>query len=286
MTHVSVLGYLSIDSLSHDGRAAGQQPGGAALYAALGARHAGAAPEIVASVGPDWPEGWTRALSECGIVTGGVTRRPELTRRTQILHGQGTRKSPHFQRSEWIAATMAHQPNPAGAVGKVLVAAPMPVSGLTAVLNAAGDRPVVADTSEWVSANEADELLAILGRLTIFAPSCEETRLLCPGLGDDEAALALAASGPCIVQKRGAQGLVVVQGTMLHRLSAYPARVVDPTGAGDAVVGAIAAGLALGLTPLFAAQAALTTGAHAVSGMGPVGLGLSVPAQTIPEEIL
>ena len=285
MNDVTILGYLSIDSLSHNDGAAFQQPGGAALYAALGARRTGATIAIVASVGPDWPEGWTRALSGCGIMTHRVTRRADPTRRTQILHGPGLRQSPHFGREDWLAATLAHQPDPSGADGRVLVATPMPVSALAGILDAAGDRAVVADTSEWVAANQAADLHALLSRLTVFAPSCEETRLLCPGLDDDQAALALAALGPCLVQKRGAQGLVVVQGTDLNRLPAHPAQVVDPTGAGDAVVGAIAAGLARGLTPFAAAQAAMAIGAMAVSGLGPSGLGLRVPDQTLSEEI-
>lgn len=285
MTDVIVLGYLSIDSLSHGDGAAVRQPGGAAMYAALGARCAGAQTAIVASIGPDWPEGWTRALSDCGIKTHGVTRRADPTRRTQILHGPGVRQSPHFGREDWLAATLAHQPDSSSADGRVLVATPMPVGALAGILDTAGDRSVVADTSEWVAGNQTAELIATLGRLTVFAPSCEETRLLCPGIDDDQAALALAALGPCIIQKRGAQGLVVVQGTDLHRLPAHPAQVVDPTGAGDAVVGAIAAGLARGLTPFAAAQAAMAVGAMAVSGLGPSGLGLRVTDQTLPEEI-
>ncbi|WP_405404991.1 carbohydrate kinase family protein [Paracoccus sp. Ld10] len=285
MTDVAVLGYLSIDTLSHGHGVAAQQPGGAALYASLGALRGGASTAIVASVGPDWPNDWTGALSGCGIETHRVAHRPHPTRRTQIRHGLGARQSPHFGRQDWLAATLAHRPDPLGADGRVMVATPMPVSVLAAILDAAGDRPVVADTSEWVAGTQAAELIAVLGRLTVFAPSCEETRLLCPGLDDDHAALALAVCGTVIIQKRGAQGLVIVQGTDLRRIPAHPAHVVDPTGAGDAVVGAIAAGLARGMTPFAAARSAMAIGAMAVSGLGPSGLGLRVPEQTLSEEI-
>lgn len=285
MTGVSVLGYLSIDSLSQGTGAAQTQPGGAALYAALGAACAGARTAITASVGPDWPEAWTRALGEIGIDIAGLAQRAHPTRRTRIRHAEGARHSPHFGQSDWLAATLAHRPDPAVADGGVLVAAPMPVDALNLILKAARGRPVVADISEWVAATQAEELHRVLPALAVFAPSIEETRLLCPGIGDDDAALALAACGPCIVQKRGAQGLVVAQGAALHRLPALHATVIDPTGAGDATVGAIAAGLARALPPLEAARAALSIGARAVSGLGPQGLGLSVPAQTPPEEI-
>lgn len=285
MSKVRVLGYLSIDVLSHDDGVETLQPGGAALYAALGAACAGAVTAITASVGPDWPEAWTEALSDNGIGTAGVTRLPHSTRRTRIRHENGARRSAHFGRADWLAATMAHQPDPKGADGGVLVATAMPVDALNRILTVACGRPVVADTSEWVASEQGDDLRGVLSRLTVFAPSAEETRLLCPGLDDDRAALALAACGPCIVQKRGARGLVVVQGTDLHHLPALRARIVDPTGAGDATVGAIAAGLARGLPILEAARAALAIGARAVAGLGPSGLGLSVPAETLSKEL-
>mgnify|MGYP000862473355 CR=1 FL=1 len=285
MTGVAVLGYLSIDAVSHGDGAPRRQPGGAALYAALGATLAGARTAIVAGVGPDWPDAWTEALRHAGIDIAGIDRRDHPTRRTRIRHGDGARQSPHFGQADWLAATLAHRPDPARAEAGFLVATPMPVDALDRILDAAQGRPVIADTSEWVAASQAEALRRALPGLAVFAPSLEETRLLCPGLGDDDAALALAASGPCIVQKRGSAGLVVAQGAALHRLPAHPATVVDPTGAGDATVGAIAAGLARALPPLEAARAALAIGARAVSGLGPQGLGLSVPAQTLLEEI-
>jgi sugar/nucleoside kinase (ribokinase family) len=57
-------------------------------------------------------------------------------------------------------------------------------------------------------------------------------------------------------------------------LPAPPAEVVDPTGAGDATVGALAAGLAFRRPFLDAARGALAVGAAAVSGLGPTSLGL------------
>jgi sugar/nucleoside kinase (ribokinase family) len=100
-----------------------------------------------------------------------------------------------------------------------------------------------------------------------------------PHLDDDEAAEALARLGPAVLQKRGAAGALAVEagGGARHILPAPPvAKVVDPTGAGDAVVGALAARLALGEPFAKAAEAALSAGALAVSGIGPAGLGLDL----------
>jgi sugar/nucleoside kinase (ribokinase family) len=106
--------------------------------------------------------------------------------------------------------------------------------------------------------------------LAVFAPSREETRILLPELDDDAAARALAALGPSVIQKRGADGVFVVDaGARAEwRLPALATMVVDPTGAGDASVGAIGAALLAGGDLLTSASSGLRTGALAVSGHG------------------
>jgi sugar/nucleoside kinase (ribokinase family) len=54
--------------------------------------------------------------------------------------------------------------------------------------------------------------------------------------------------------------------------------VRDPTGAGDAVVGALAAGLARGLADRGLLTLARRVAAAAVRRLGPAGLGLGSPA--------
>ena len=61
---------------------------------------------------------------------------------------------------------------------------------------------------------------------------------------------------------------------MLH-LAAPAAEIVDPTGAGDATVGALAALLAAGTDFMAASRAALLVGALTVSDIGPAALGFT-----------
>ena len=90
-----------------------------------------------------------------------------------------------------------------------------------------------------------------------------------------------ALGGLCqrVVQKRGADGLALVSGSHPSglRRPASLARVVDPTGAGDASVGALGAGLARGLDDPALLALALEVAAGAVAGLGPEGLGLASP---------
>jgi sugar/nucleoside kinase (ribokinase family) len=164
----------------------------------------------------------------------------------------------------------------------VAVLTAMPAADLARQLDRAMARGarVVVDTSEVFAARDRDRLLALLDRMDLFAPSREETRLLLPDLDDDGALAALALRCPHVVQKRGADGLALRSATHPAGLR-VPARsgpVVDPTGAGDACVGALAAGLARGLDDAALLALASEVAARAVAGVGPTGLGLAVPA--------
>ncbi|MFT8246665.1 carbohydrate kinase family protein [Roseomonas sp. BN140053] len=279
-----VVGYLSIDALAVPGARWDSMPGGAALYAALGARRAGARVTLAAAVGEDFPPAWLDMLAAMGLDLSGVQRRPGATRRARLQHGTaGERASPHHGDPAWHERSEAMLPClPASLDGfDAAVAGPVPPVLLPQLL-AAATCPVVADTSEVFAALECEAVLAALPGLTAFAPSIAETRLLLPELDDDAAARSLAARGPCVLQKRGAAGALAVAGGVATAIPAPPARVVDPTGAGDATVGALAALLAAGLPFTAAARQAMEVGAAAVSAPGPAALGFA-PSPRNPE---
>jgi sugar/nucleoside kinase (ribokinase family) len=270
-----VVGYLSVDTVVQaDGRT-DRVAGGAGLYAALGAAAAGAPVELCASVGPDFPDDWLSALAGEGIGLTLVEHRDGPSRFAHIRHGaDGRRESTHYADPAWWQASERHAPEiPADLSGfGLVVACPMPAAMLQTLLLRAAESavPVVADVSEAVAEREGGAILALLPLLDIFAPSREETRLLLPGLGDDDAARALAALGPSVIQKRGADGVFVVEAgaRSAWHLPALATRVVDPTGAGDASVGAIGAARLSGGDLGDSASTGLRTGALAVSGHG------------------
>jgi sugar/nucleoside kinase (ribokinase family) len=287
-----VVGYLSFDTVVQaDGRAR-RQAGGAGLYAALGARLGGAAVDLAASLGEDFPADWLRALAAAGVGLAHLDRKSAPSRRARLVHAAaGDRRSTHFGDPEWQEATRLHVPRaPAdlGAYGLV-VAAPMPVEALAELVAAAeaAGVSVVADVSEASAENEAAALMALVPRLSVFAPSREETRLLLPGLDDDEATRRLARLGPAVVQKRGPEGAFCVENGAAWNLPAPPTRVVDPTGAGDAAVGALAAARLAGCDLDAATRRALAVGALAVAGHGPAALCPALaPVSLVPEGAL
>ncbi len=278
---ILAVGYLSIDTIETTAGRFERVPGGAALYAALGVRHAGGIAAVAAAVGEDYPAQWLDALAALGIDISRVQRRPGPTRTAGLQHSAaGNRASSHHADDAWWRRTAALAPPRLGNLAGVdgLVAGPMPPDSLSDLLQQAArpDLPVVADTSEAFALAAPASLINLLSRLAVFAPSREETRLLLPDLSDDAAASSLARRGVHIVQKRGAQGAwaVAAGGGTGTLLPAPHATMVDPTGAGDATVGALALRLARGESFLLAAAASLMTGAAAVSGIGPAALGL------------
>ncbi|WP_182422236.1 carbohydrate kinase family protein [Aureimonas sp. ME7] len=285
---ILIAGYLSLDEVTQASGETFQQAGGAALYAALGARQLGADVDLCASVGDDFPAGWIDALQGAGIGLPHVARRAGPSRWTRIIHAaDGTRRSKHFADPRWWEAGRDHAPRPPGDLSgyDAVVACPMPSQALSDLLEAAAraGRSVIADLSEAYVSQERQAILALVPNLAVLAPSREETRLVLPGVDDAAAARHLAALGPAVVQKRGAEGAFCVEAGRAAAwiVPAPGARVLDPTGAGDATVGALAAAW-VGTRDLVAAvPAALTVGAHTVSGHGASALcGALAPTST------
>jgi ribokinase len=286
---ILIVGYLSIDEIETPQGRFSPVPGGAALYAALGARHAGAQAAICAQVGQDYPPAWLDTLSGLGIDISHVLSRPGPSRTASISHGRdGARRSALHAQASWWRRTEALAPVLPRALEDIamIVACPMPLARLAAVLDSAQARriPVVADTSEAFAGASGAAFLELLPRLAVFAPSREETQLILPGIGDDEAAITLAALGTDLLQKRGADGAyaVAAHASQGVRIAAPAGGVVrDPTGAGDSVVGALAAHLAAGRPFLEAVVPALSTGSLTVAGIGPSALGFASAAAEI-----
>jgi sugar/nucleoside kinase (ribokinase family) len=276
-----VVGYLSIDTVTDTAGRSRRMPGGACLYAGLGARHAGADVALAASVGADYPGYWIEALASAGLDLTHLSRKSALSRHADIRHfADGRRVSTHYRDPEWWVSSAEHAPEWPADLSNfgMIVAGPMPVRQLARLVEDARGQgvSVVADTSEAFTRADPGGILQLIPALGVFAPSREETRLLYPGMGDEDAARRLSSMGPAVVQKLGADGLRVVSpgGREVLHLPALAAEIVDPTGAGDATVGALAAGLLAGLDIADAARAALAAGALAVSGEGPSALGI------------
>lgn len=118
------------------------------------------------------------------------------------------------------------------------------------------------------------EIRIALQGVTIFQPSEGELRKLFWSETNDlwEMARKISEYGPqIIVIKRGKSGQMVydVAGSHRYEIPAYPARIVDPSGAGDSFCGGFLAGFQKTNDPLMAALHGNVSASLKIEGSGP-----------------
>jgi len=240
-------GTLALDSVETDSGSVAGVPGGSALYFAAGAAHpqgpgsgSNARIAIVGVAGSDFPMDECRWLEDRGVDLTGIQRVEGPSFRWSVrYHGEeretlATNRGvtlgriptvPERLRSPWAVFLGSTHPDTQGAVLNCLE----------------GDPLVVLDTmSHWIS-DERPALEALLARAHILLVNQEEADLL----GGPEV---LLERGPAwVVVKRGGAGAVAYGPAMELTVPAAPvARVIDPTGAGDAFAGGLLASLGRG----------------------------------------
>jgi ribokinase len=114
----------------------------------------------------------------------------------------------------------------------------------------------------------------ILLGVNAFMPSENELRSLFWGESNDlwEMAQKIAEQGPeIVIIRRGAMGQYVFDriGGKRYEIPAYPARLMDPTGAGPAFCGGFLAGYARTSDPLMAALHGNVSASLKIEGTGP-----------------
>jgi len=116
-----------------------------------------------------------------------------------------------------------------------------------------------------------DELHAVLARVDVLKPSLAAVGPhLVPGTTAADVARQLADRYGCqlVAVTDGAQGSVLFDGHQLHRIPSVPIQVVDTTGAGDAFLGGLVAGLAWDLPASDAARLGNACGATCCERLG------------------
>jgi sugar/nucleoside kinase (ribokinase family) len=279
-------------TLLPSGKALLDVPAGNVLYAAVGLAvwEPDPPPGIVARVGEDYPPEWLDQFTRRGIDTRGVRVLPQAvdvrqftayTDRTTRLYDDPVS---HFARlgMPFPKALLGYR-NPNAALNSktqlqttslrqgdipadfldASAAHLCPLDYLThsvlpAVLRQSEFTTVTLDPSPgYMNSTFWNEVPALVTGLTAFMPAEEEIRTLFLGRSTDlwEMAEALAAYNcEIIVIKRGESGQLLYDAGAHKRweVPPYPARVVDPGGAGDAFCGGFLAGYRSTFDPLLA----------------------------------
>jgi sugar/nucleoside kinase (ribokinase family) len=281
-------------------------PGGNLLYAASGARLWRDAIGLTARVGEDYPHDWLRQFADLGLDTAGIRQLlgpldlRSFLAYTDLTSAQKANPVSHFAR--------LHLPFPKGLLGyqpvteqqdsrarpnvdsprisdipdlyleaKAVHLCPLDFVAHTQLIPAFRQKELrvvcVDPGAGYMNPNFLNDLRSMLADVTAFLPSEEEIRALFWGRTNDlwEMAEALAAFGvDYIVIKRGALGQMLYDATRKQRweIPAYPARLIDLTGAGDAFCGGFLAELAGKHDPLQAALRGNVSASLAVEGSG------------------
>jgi sugar/nucleoside kinase (ribokinase family) len=278
---IVLLGNLLVDDVVFaDGTTRMGQPGGALLYAALGAALWGARPGLVSVLGQDYPTGILEQLQQRGVDLSGVHHLGRSGVRTWLIYEGSVRRlihrlgcptheevspGPALIPAVWNAAPAFHL-------------APMPFEvqrALLVSLRAQAGRFVSIDPHQTVTEETLPEWREALADADAFLPG-EDELLLEDAHANPRHALPRLANGRLrfVVFKRGAKGGILYDAheERFHTWSARVDAVVDQTGAGDAFALGLAVAHLEGLPVATCLQRAVVTASFALEAWGPESL--------------
>ncbi len=275
------LGNLVVDDVVfEDGTTRMGEPGGAMLYAALGASLWDLPVAVVAPLGDDYPARALHALEARGVNLAGLRPlgRPGL--RTWLLYEPAGRRIVHRLGA---ANHVEASPAPGDVAGRFAGArafhlSPTPLECQRRLVEALADREdalISLDPHDVVREESLDAWREVLARVDVFFVSEEELKL--PTLRHDLAGtLAQLAGGRLrhVLLKRGAAGGVLYD-THTRELTGWSprmTRVTDPTGAGDAFTGGFLAARLAGESVAGALERGVVSASFALETWGAAGL--------------
>jgi sugar/nucleoside kinase (ribokinase family) len=292
--------------LPPEGRPLLDMPGGNLLYAASGARLWADTAALLARVGEDYPHNWLGQFEEKGMDSQGIKILPEpmdlrsFMAFTDANSFQTSNPVSHFARLGMafpksllgyhppaLEADSRIRPNPDSPKISDIPADYFSAKGvhlcpldylthsqLAPAFRQGGVATVVLDPGPgYMNGNFLNDMRSLLQGISAFLPSEDEIRTLFWGRTTDlwEMAETLCSYGvEIVVIKRGARGQYVCERDSHKKwdVPAYPARVVDPTGAGDAFCGGFLSGYVNSFDPLQAALYGNVSASLAIEGSG------------------
>jgi sugar/nucleoside kinase (ribokinase family) len=281
-------------------------PGGNLLYAAGGFSVWGKHPGLVSRVGEDYPRRWLKDLEQHGWDITGIRIQPGmLDQRNFLAYSENfelTRINPvpQFARRgvPFPPALLGYQPpnDVTPVLGRTDPATPLVSDIPSEYLDAAafhlcpleltahqqfldnlrGSMRIVTLEPGPAAMNPANqrEVRSLVHGLTAFLPSLAEITAYFWGQTNDpwEMAAAIGDIGcEYVVIKCGARGQLLYDSGNRRRweIPAYPARLADPTGAGDAFCGGFLAGYRRDYDPLEGVLHGNVSASFAIEGSGP-----------------
>jgi sugar/nucleoside kinase (ribokinase family) len=270
-----VLGNLLVDDVVfEDGATRMGEPGGAVLYATLGAALWGIRVGVASIVGSDYPRGPLDSLAARGIDLTGARPFGGPGLRTWLLY-EGRRRQVIHRLDRPSHAEVS--PGPADiptawSVARAFHLAPMPMNVQQTLVAAFSARPEALVSLDPYLLMRPDTLPVwqmILPLVDVFFASEDEDEL-----GEETLSDLAGERTRYLLWKRGKRGgrLWDARERRTVDWAARAETVRDPTGAGDAFAGGFLAGLLLGDRPDQALERGIVSASFAVAELGAAGL--------------
>ena len=272
-----LLGNLLVDDVVlPDGRTRMAEPGGAVLYAALGARLWGLRVGIVSVRGDEYPTEALDLMARRGVALDGVRAlgRPGL--RSWLLY-EGSRRHLVHRLEGPTHAEVSPLPDsipPEWRKARAFHLCPMPIEVQGTLVEALDGTFLSLDPFLLLRPDSLEAFRGVVARVDALFVSEDEMEL------PDVEALRDLARGrlATIVYKRGARGgaLIDARGGVSN-WQPRAAEVVDPTGAGDAFAAGVLAGWLRGEPHERALQRGIVGASFALEDWGPAGIFRATP---------
>ena len=244
--------------------------GGKGANQAVAAARAGARVAMVGAVGADdLGEEALRRLAEEGVDVAAVARLDDVATGVAVIvvdeRGENQIAVASGANAELdgdeVVAALAQLTGPQGVV---LLSHEVPVAAVVAGIEAARRAGWMAVLNPAPARELPDDVGGV-----VLTPNADEARVLAVEADVEAAARALAGrTGAPVLITLGADGTLLLDGDHVERLPAPQVDVVDTTGAGDTVNGALAAELAAGRPLREAVRFALTAAALSTRAEG------------------
>lgn len=275
---IFVLGTASLDILHFGGQTA-YTVGGAGLYTALAAHHAGARTGLLAPRPEPTPSS-LQPIAERLYWIGPRISPGDLPRLEIEHHGGGratlvdaswgaeAQLTPETISTELFEASIVHIAALSTAQRQLDFLQVFQRNGQTTPNDAARPLPLISvGTYARLVYEDTDRVRRLLAGADLFFMNENEAAGLFGRI-----AQARPRPGGLLFVTLGEAGALVIEGEQVTHVPGIPAGELDPTGAGDTFCGATLAALARGETPVDAARQAVELAAKTVSAVGPAAL--------------
>lgn len=237
-TPVLIVGPLAYDDVRTPGDHRRAVLGGSAAYASVAAAKY-TRTMLISVCGDDLADGEVASLGAAGVELAGLERRRGPTLRWSGSYSEGFSRSTVENTDLGVVAGWRPAVPPAGRDAAYVFLTNTEPAIQSFALDQLRPSVTLLDTMDAWIGGDAGALDAMIQRVTLLAVNERELQLLSGCDDPDDAARAVLERGPAgVIVKRGPGGATLVTADGAFAVPAYPATVVDPTGAGDALGGA------------------------------------------------